>query len=269
MSLKISCPKCDNNPELEIIVLPGEIEVDYCIKCEGIWFDEGELSQKLEFSRDIPDFQAALERARPGDFLCPACTKEKLLIMEYIPKSRLLIDFCQSCKGIWLDGGEIYRLQEIISKAKTPDIRFLKVAYLLKNRLNRKEFFCPGCHSENLYNFSSGEEYRVDLCRDCKGLWFDAGETAQAVNLSRDIPEFEEVYKLKKETHKSCPKCIGKNLVEFPFSNKSDLLIDYCEVCCGIWLDPEEILKLEEIAPALEGFRRTKMKLTEEGWVKY
>ena len=43
----MQCIKCDG--ELQRVTL-GEVEVDKCVKCSGIWFDIGELDKVLESS---------------------------------------------------------------------------------------------------------------------------------------------------------------------------------------------------------------------------
>ena len=46
---------------------------------------------------------------------CPACKQSDL--QERTLKNRLVIDNCQSCRGIWLDGGELQRLTKDPSAA--------------------------------------------------------------------------------------------------------------------------------------------------------
>lgn len=41
---------------------------------------------------------------------CPVCS----IPMDEVPKSRILIDVCPRCKGIWLDRGELSKLMESI-----------------------------------------------------------------------------------------------------------------------------------------------------------
>ena len=42
---------------------------------------------------------------------CPACVSENLIMSE---RSQIEIDYCPSCRGIWLDRGE---LDKILDKA--------------------------------------------------------------------------------------------------------------------------------------------------------
>ncbi|MFC1745161.1 zf-TFIIB domain-containing protein [Candidatus Riflebacteria bacterium] len=273
MSEKICCPKCEHSSECKVYILPGDIEVDYCPVCDGVWFDQGEVAEKLEFSRDFPDFQQVLENAKETKFTCPRCSVNKLLEMQFIPEDPLLIDCCPDCKGIWLDGGELYSIDKISRRQDLKKINLLKVLYTLKTKVKKpRKYRCPNCKTNNMYTFETSEAVKIELCQDCKGIWFDAGEAARTIELASDIPEFEQVYKQKKTSMKDCPKCIKKYLVEFPFSTRFELLIDYCETCHGLWLDPGEFEKLEELANDLEAkgnrLYTARRELQGEGWLK-
>lgn len=41
--------------------------------------------------------------------LCPTCTSERLVMSE---RSGIEIDYCPSCRGVWLDRGELDKLIE-------------------------------------------------------------------------------------------------------------------------------------------------------------
>ena len=50
----MNCPVCKNEP-MVVLELRG-VEIDYCLKCKGIWLDKGELELLLEgfeSSRDV------------------------------------------------------------------------------------------------------------------------------------------------------------------------------------------------------------------------
>ena len=48
--------------------------------------------------------------------LCPACRDQRL--HEQCAKSGLLFAFCKQCKGVWLDGGELYLLSRAPREAR-------------------------------------------------------------------------------------------------------------------------------------------------------
>lgn len=41
--------------------------------------------------------------------LCPTCVSERLVMSE---RSGIEIDYCQNCRGVWLDRGELEKLIE-------------------------------------------------------------------------------------------------------------------------------------------------------------
>lgn len=91
------------------------LEIDACPKCWGIWFDADELGtffksdqlkKRFFLTEEAMPLQAVgftmSTRARP----CPRCNKamsEKLY-------GDVSIDICPSCRGIWLDDGELQRI---------------------------------------------------------------------------------------------------------------------------------------------------------------
>lgn len=48
---------------------------------------------------------------------CPVCDSVKL---REVQKERVMIDICPSCKGVWLDRGELEKLMEDIREVREP-----------------------------------------------------------------------------------------------------------------------------------------------------
>lgn len=102
------CPSCKKS--LDRAIFYG-IEVDYCPKCLGIFFEENELRlAKDEKDKNLNwlDIDLWKEKAKfkisPTQRLCPAC---RLLLYEInYGDSNIKIDLCNVCHGIWLDRGE-------------------------------------------------------------------------------------------------------------------------------------------------------------------
>ena len=118
------CPKCKD----ELIPRKiGAIEVDECQKCKGVWYDKDELRQAKDASdSDLNwmDFEIWKHedqfKSTSCVHSCPTCM-EPMVTLEY-GKSKVIIDYCQSCKGIWLDKGEFKRIidaleLELLTKA--------------------------------------------------------------------------------------------------------------------------------------------------------
>jgi Zn-finger nucleic acid-binding protein len=145
--LKSTCPKCGerNGPDDVVcwacgMTLPARdssltclicsqtmlrlhrdgLWLDGCSHCGGIWLDRGELESarhltvetlavidaKLGWTSDPPGGVGV----PAGDRSCPAC---RLAMRETpAPKaSGVRVDVCHACQGVWLDPGEIDRIQ--------------------------------------------------------------------------------------------------------------------------------------------------------------
>lgn len=100
----MNCPKCAL-PLVQKSIKGRPTEVDYCQNCQGIWFDDGELSSALGLP---PRNLSAPANARPSALQCPRCARP-LVLFPY-PGTMTLIDGCRTCRGVWLDGGEYQQL---------------------------------------------------------------------------------------------------------------------------------------------------------------
>lgn len=112
----MECPKCEN--KMKTFVHAG-IEIDQCIECGGIWFDQGEYKKMLKVS-DIEKLKKtdANPEFDKKEGICPRCAgNEKMTRLPSLNPS-IHIDKCRKCNGIWLDGGEFEELQldEVMEK---------------------------------------------------------------------------------------------------------------------------------------------------------
>ena len=114
------------------------IEVDECPSCGGIWLDRGELG-RIERTRenDYSDFlkegsetgplfsqQTATQGAAitaspntPRNLSCPSCG-DVLYQKEHGLFSKIFIDSCISCRGVWLDKGELQDIEIFFERNK-------------------------------------------------------------------------------------------------------------------------------------------------------
>jgi membrane associated rhomboid family serine protease/Zn-finger nucleic acid-binding protein len=104
-------------------------------------------------------------------------------------------------------------------------------------------------------------EYYVQMCNDCAGIWFEQDNFVDFVRglaASENIPN--DIVKLFKrrdvllahkveEKAKVCPRC-RKELRKFNYSYDSNVILDKCPDCAGIWADKGEI---ERAATYLKG----------------
>lgn len=117
----MKCPRCKSDlitkkiEELEPEGSFGEMEVDVCSECSGIWFDKGELERvdnKIEPKIiEIKRIPSSEEQYVP--LACPSCSDGTVMekVINDLDKD-VVMDICPSCKGIWLDKGEFTAIKE-------------------------------------------------------------------------------------------------------------------------------------------------------------
>lgn len=106
------CPRCKKS--LDKAIFYG-VEADYCPTCLGIFFEEDELRLAkdakdkdlnwldVDIWKDEKKFKISY-----GIRLCPAC---RLPLYEvYYNDSKIIVDVCNLCRGIWLDRGEFKKI---------------------------------------------------------------------------------------------------------------------------------------------------------------
>jgi Zn-finger nucleic acid-binding protein len=96
-----------------IVVEYRQIEIDYCFKCSGIWFDKGELELLLKTTSlgdtGLPTLEGLAKETRShGARKCPICRTK----MQEVPwgEPAIHVDVCRRGDGIWFDGGELQQL---------------------------------------------------------------------------------------------------------------------------------------------------------------
>ncbi len=112
----MNCPKCLRQPLREKYISGANLNVDYCPKCKGIWFDGGELEQAL------PGADPHLQIPRDAVRLkapCPRCA-EPLYTFPY-PQTRMAVEMCKGCKGLWLDASEFKQIREAREQLPSPE----------------------------------------------------------------------------------------------------------------------------------------------------
>lgn len=104
----MNCPRCQV-PLIDTYT-PKGVVVDYCPTCQGIWFDRGELNY---FSRSPEELARTLKNGlispHESAASCPRCSVQ--MVEGGLIRPELLVDWCDSCQGIWLDAKELTQLQ--------------------------------------------------------------------------------------------------------------------------------------------------------------
>ena len=117
----MSCPRCESDlNHFEI----RKLQLDRCVQCNGIWFDQGELQNLLKADnrllgpeKTIAELRRNIRELPPDGGLggrayinCPVCGK-LMLRKRFSPHTRLVFDHCNA-HGVWLDGDEFSPLIE-------------------------------------------------------------------------------------------------------------------------------------------------------------
>ncbi len=126
---------------------------------------------------------------------CPVClgaTMEKSPVCAPGGQEALLLDHCGRCGGIWFEAGEVSRLHacgaealwRAVARRTAPSPMRCHDCHAL---LGRDEAACASCGWRNVLDCPSCQRpmvvaahdgIRLDVCRSCRGVWFDHEELA-------------------------------------------------------------------------------------------
>lgn len=108
----MNCPKCKS--EMGELLSPIGVLVDVCRGCQGMWFDKGEVSFfAKEPKRLMEAISHAASSASPTTISCPRCSAR----LSQMAVDGLEIEGCEKCSGLYLDAGEMAKLNEKLSEA--------------------------------------------------------------------------------------------------------------------------------------------------------
>ena len=125
---RYACPVCLGVPLNKLrLKAQGDLLLDYCQRCGGIWFDAGEIPQLRRYHPQVlwrhivlHDKQynmtchACYGRIPRHASHCPACRWRNVidcpvcaLPLRPLERDGLKLDLCQACKGVWFDNIEL------------------------------------------------------------------------------------------------------------------------------------------------------------------
>jgi len=104
------------------------------------------------------------------------------------------------------------------------------------------EIKCPQCPEAKLLT-RDFQDTPVDVCENCGGLWLDKGELNKIAHPIQGDLEFcsHEHFDGKNLTELLCPNCNGEKLLKVKFIEFTDITLDHCPKCDGIWLGKGEL----------------------------
>jgi Zn-finger nucleic acid-binding protein len=107
---------------------------------------------------------------------CPAC-KNSMIILEL---NQVEIDYCNSCKGIWLDKGELDLIFSKSDEKKNNDYFIPKPDH---QEIKRR---CPNCKKKMEKVEFENSGIILDQCTNNHGHWFDNGELKSLLKTSSE-----------------------------------------------------------------------------------
>lgn len=128
---------------------------------------------------------------------CPVCDGEQLQKICPTEEVELFLDYCDRCGGMWFESGEVRQLRYCPPEALSGLISMKKQLYAVacpkcEHPMTRNSAKCGSCGRENLIECPGcgsalervqGEGFTVDVCQDCRGVWFDNIDLSAVWNL--------------------------------------------------------------------------------------
>ena len=101
---------------------------------------------------------------------CPKCGKETMNAEIY---EGIEIDRCPTCKGIYLDSGELKGMIEKKMGNIADTLKFSPTS----DHMDHITASCPHCN-QTMRTIKGPGEVRIDWCKKCDGVFLDEGEFA-------------------------------------------------------------------------------------------
>ncbi|MEW6608013.1 MAG: zf-TFIIB domain-containing protein, partial [bacterium] len=241
--------------------------IDSCNNCGGNWLDYGELSPIIDrrqtpFSEEerITTFQSIGVDAGKGKIHnCPKCGSQ-MQKFNYAINTGVILDRCPQKDGLWFNQGELEKIQ-IVMEEHDNSLERIEQTHEKDVLLGTKD--CPRCHKQLMEIDYEG--IKTDLCKICGGIWCDSDELYQILKIREKKftqEHFPEITANKEDakisrSHElvdtlSCPIC-GHLMERVNYSYTSGVIIDHCRKNHGIWLDKDELEKLQVFVERGEG----------------
>jgi Zn-finger nucleic acid-binding protein len=286
-----SCPHCKSVLRKAGF---GSVSVDGCERCGGLWFDRGELTAaarrqdgllKEVEARFEPEAYEPEPKTRKR---CPDCGVGLFPFkLDHTPG--ITLDGCAKCKGVWLDDQELQVIHERLHRG-APGTRPSGPAAEPLAAVRQKarqavtvlvRVACPNCGESNpassLVCWSCGvpqskqrgrlcprcdeplsvEEFdgiSVDNCKECAGVWLEAGELRKVVEQGpTEVAFFQRLLgevginldaEFETRAMLLCPGCTV--VLQREVLKSAAARVDRCPTCEGIWLDAGELSTLAE-----------------------
>jgi Zn-finger nucleic acid-binding protein len=116
---------------------------------------------------------------------------------------------------------------------------------------------CPRCGA--VLKTVEYDGVNIEVCSGCKGEWLHSGELEKIVEHHDEVFTPDEISSLEavnkeiftneSEDHDelNCPVCEKVQMEHFNYGDTSGIILHKCLQCGGIWMDKDQLLKVEEV----------------------
>ncbi|MHC4659622.1 MAG: TFIIB-type zinc ribbon-containing protein [Planctomycetota bacterium] len=109
------------------------------------------------------------------------CPRDGSVLETRIYEADIEVDACPSCEGMWLDSGELEKIEEVEEHDYSQELRripdYIGKAYEMARQKTAPDIGCPKCGSEMASReYAYCSQVIIDVCPKCTGIWLDKGE---------------------------------------------------------------------------------------------
>ena len=100
------------------------------------------------------------------------------------------------------------------------------------------------------------QSIEIDRCDNCDGLWFEHKELDYILNTNHPKHQLDETIvnslgEFKHVTELKCPECVDIQLTAHKIHKYSEIEVDICKSCHGIWVEKDELEQLRTLPEVL------------------
>lgn len=283
----MNCLNCGKEMTNYLVMKDREkLSYDMCEACGSLWLDKGELDRMAFQVEGSIEYSSEREAENTNEAIkkCPRCENVDMDKVYFAGYSDIVLDHCKNCGGFWLDGGELdlvnRELEEImpiqgkgfsefVNKAHLPywfkrikrksslvDFKVDALPVPGAKKIQETDFNCPVCQPPVKMNLYEVHGVEIESCPKCRGIFLDNDELRKLKDRSVENSwmklnwvddEVEAVENsIAIETSRFCPKCGSVKMIATHYGD-SEILMDICPRCKGMWLDQDEFNEIISI----------------------
>ncbi|MDH5716512.1 MAG: zf-TFIIB domain-containing protein [Spirochaetia bacterium] len=124
-----NCPVCKGNNPLKIKEKEGR-KIKACNKCNGMYLHKGDLNAFVPHYKDFyprEDVELSSVDHDPHSdthslIPCAYCDNSKMIKINFLSMSNIILDYCEKCESLWVDGEEIEKIQSYWQKVENGSV---------------------------------------------------------------------------------------------------------------------------------------------------